>query len=83
MSTALGVPCQAIPSYPSPVANPAALAGRLLAQFEEDLRNGENKRAHLVNKALLELQEQLCPEKARLVERGIEDAWRRATGFSF
>jgi len=57
--------------------------GRLLMQFEEDLRSGDNLRAQLVNTALMELRKLLPPDQARLIDRGIEDAWRRACGWQF
>ena len=87
MSTAASVsrqvasPSTSAPSEPHKA--PLQLAGRLLAQFEDDLRAGDNLRARLVNTALLELQELLSPEQAFLIEQGISDAWRRACGWDF
>jgi len=62
---------------------PMQLAGRLLSQLEEDLKTGDQKRASLVNSALLELTRLMSAEQVRLVERGIADAWRRACGWDF
>jgi len=87
MSTATFAPRQAAQPHQAnparPHKAPMQLAGRLLAQFEEDLKEGDSKRARLVNDALLELQKLMSPHEARLIEREIADAWRRACGWSF
>lgn len=87
MSTATFVTRQAAQPHlsqkPQPHKSPMQLAGRLLAQFEEDLRAGDNRRANLVNEALLELQQLMSADQARQVEREISDAWCRVCGWSF
>jgi len=87
MSSVAFVPRQAAQPHQNtqvrPYKAPMQLAGRLLAQFEEDLKEGDSKRARLVNDALLELQKLMSPHEARLIERGIADAWRRACGWDF
>ena len=87
MSSVTFVPRQAAQPHQAnsarPYKAPMQLTGRLLAQFEEDLKEGNSKRARLVNDALLELQKLMSPEQARLVEREIADAWRRACGWDF
>ncbi len=70
-------------SKPKPHTQPLELARRLLIQLEQDLRTGDQLRARLVNSALLELQTLLPAHEARLIDRGIDDAWRRACGWSF
>ncbi len=85
MTNPMGTRCQAVhsPSHAQPIENPAHLAGRLLRQFEADLSKGDNERARLVNTALMELQKLMEPQLALSVNREIELAWRRATGWSF
>ena len=68
---------------PTPHKAPLALAGRLLIQFEDDLRAGDNQRAQQVNKALLELQKLMTPAQGHIIEQGIADAWRRSCGWDF
>jgi len=87
MSSATFVPRQDIHTRhhhsAKPHKAPMQLAGRLLAQLEEDLKSGDQKRASLVNSALLELTRLMSADEVRLVERGIADAWRRACGWDF
>ena len=70
-------------STSAPHKAPLGLAGRLLVQFEEDLRAGDNHRAQQVNVALLELQQLMTPAQVHIIEQGIADAWRRACGWDF
>ncbi len=83
MTTAISAPRQAAQAHHQPTSKPMRLAGRLLAQFEEDLSKGNNERARLVNTALLELQSLMTPQQARMVERQIGLAWRHAVGCCF
>jgi hypothetical protein len=87
MTSPTAIHCQSVQPKKStktqPHANPFQLAGRLLAQFEQDLKNGDNQRAHLVNKAILEVQELVTSQQAKMINRQIEQSWRRAVGFSF
>jgi len=87
MSSATFVPRQDVHARyhhsAKPHKAPMQLAGRLLSQLEEDLKSGDQKRASLVNSALLELTRLMSAEQVRMVERGIADAWRRACGWDF
>lgn len=87
MSTVVSVHRQDLNAHTSPKSAPhkapMALAGRLLRQFEQDLKAGDNQRAQLVNEVLLELQRLMSPTQAEKVDREIADAWRRACGWDF
>ena len=87
MTNAPALSSQAVPfqkpDFTKPPSDPMGLAGRLLAQFEEDLAHGDNQRAHLVNTAIMELIHFLEPRQVELVERQIEKVLWRVWGCCF